>query len=143
VSEATPILVLDRVTKHFGGLTAVADVSFTVPAGELLGIIGPNGAGKTSLFNVLTGIYDADGGTFNFDGEPLDRLKPNQVAERGIASSRMTLRRSVSARAARARKPEEPSTISFNPATRGARARCCSRDLKKAHPAAAWNRTII
>ena len=59
---APPLLTLDRVTKRFGGLTAVREVSLTVPAGDLLGIIGPNGAGKTTLFNVISGYFRPDEG---------------------------------------------------------------------------------
>ena len=77
------LLIAEEVSKRFGGVQALADVSFTINHGEIYGLIGPNGAGKTSLFNVLTGIYAPDGGTFNFDGEPLERVKPNEVAERG------------------------------------------------------------
>ena len=86
------LLTADGVSKRFGGVHALADVSFTINHGEIYGLIGPNGAGKTSLFNVLTGIYVPDGGTFMFDGEPLDRLKPNQVAERGIARTFQNIR---------------------------------------------------
>ena len=61
-------------------------------SGEIYGLIGPNGAGKTSLFNVLTGIYEADGGQLLFDGAPLDGLKPNEVAARGIARTFQNIR---------------------------------------------------
>ena len=71
---------------------ALADVGFTINHGEIYGLIGPNGAGKTSLFNVLTGIYHADGGEFTFDGLPLNGLKPNEVAERGIARTFQNIR---------------------------------------------------
>ncbi len=71
---------------------ALADVSFTIHRGEIYGLIGPNGAGKTSLFNVLTGIYAADGGTFMFDGEPLANLPPHRVAARGIARTFQNIR---------------------------------------------------
>jgi branched-chain amino acid transport system ATP-binding protein len=71
---------------------ALSDVGFTINKGEIYGLIGPNGAGKTSLFNVLTGIYVPDGGEFTFDGEPLHDLKPNQVAERGIARTFQNIR---------------------------------------------------
>ncbi len=67
-------------------------MSFEIRSGEIYGLIGPNGAGKTSLFNVLTGIYDADGGTFVFDGRPLAGLKPNDVAARGIARTFQNIR---------------------------------------------------
>jgi branched-chain amino acid transport system ATP-binding protein len=86
------LLAAKGISKRFGGVHALSDVDFTINHGEIYGLIGPNGAGKTSLFNVLTGIYNADGGTFNFDGEPLDRLKPNQVAERGIARTFQNIR---------------------------------------------------
>jgi len=86
------LLAASGIGKRFGGVHALSDVSFTINHGEIYGLIGPNGAGKTSLFNVLTGIYVPDGGTFNFDGEPLDRLKPNEVAERGIARTFQNIR---------------------------------------------------
>ena len=84
MSEATPILVLDRVTKHFGGLTAVADVSFTVPAGELLGIIGPNGAGKTTLFNVISGYYRPESGRVVFAGHDVTGQAPHAICRLGL-----------------------------------------------------------
>ena len=86
------LLVAKDVSKRFGGVQALADVSFNIDRGEIYGLIGPNGAGKTSLFNVLTGIYEPDGGSFLFDGEPLDRLKPNEVAERGVARTFQNIR---------------------------------------------------
>ena len=86
------LLVAKDISKRFGGVQALADVSFTINHGEIYGLIGPNGAGKTSLFNVLTGIYEPDGGSFIFDGEPLDRVKPNEVAERGIARTFQNIR---------------------------------------------------
>ena len=86
------LLTAKGITKRFGGVQALGDVSFTIKHGEIYGLIGPNGAGKTSLFNVLTGIYTPDAGSFTFDGEPLDRLKPNEVAERGIARTFQNIR---------------------------------------------------
>jgi branched-chain amino acid transport system ATP-binding protein len=80
------------ISKRFGGVQALADVSFEIRRGEIYGLIGPNGAGKTTLFNVLTGIYPADGGTFAFDGAPLVGLKPNDVAARGIARTFQNIR---------------------------------------------------
>jgi branched-chain amino acid transport system ATP-binding protein len=91
MSELT-ILEAQGITKRFGGVQALSDVTFTIRAGEIYGLIGPNGAGKTSLFNVLTGIYGADGGTFTFDGAPLTGLKPHEVAERGIARTFQNIR---------------------------------------------------
>jgi len=86
------LLVAKDISKRFGGVQALAEVSFNINRGEIYGLIGPNGAGKTSLFNVLTGIYDPDDGTFLFDDEPLGRLKPNQVAERGVARTFQNIR---------------------------------------------------
>ena len=80
------------ISKRFGGVQALSDVGFTINHGEIYGLIGPNGAGKTSLFNVLTGIYAPDDGEFVFDGLPLLGLKPNQVADRGIARTFQNIR---------------------------------------------------
>jgi branched-chain amino acid transport system ATP-binding protein len=89
---ALALLTAKGVSKRFGGVHALADVDFTINHGEIYGLIGPNGAGKTSLFNVLTGIYEADAGTFTFDGLPLTGLKPNEVAGRGIARTFQNIR---------------------------------------------------
>ena len=80
------------VGKRFGGVQALADVSFSIRRGEIYGLIGPNGAGKTTLFNVLTGIYSPDQGSFEFDGTPLAGLAPHQVAARGIARTFQNIR---------------------------------------------------
>jgi branched-chain amino acid transport system ATP-binding protein len=92
LGTGTSLLVAKGISKRFGGIHALSDVDFTIAQGEIYGLIGPNGAGKTSLFNVLTGIYDADGGVFEFDGKPLNGLKPNQVAARGIARTFQNIR---------------------------------------------------
>jgi len=86
------LLTAKGISKRFGGVQALADVGFTINHGEVYGLIGPNGAGKTSLFNVLTGIYVPDGGEFMFDGEPLQNVKPNDVAARGIARTFQNIR---------------------------------------------------
>jgi branched-chain amino acid transport system ATP-binding protein len=90
--SASALLVGKQVSKRFGGVQALSEVSFGIDRGEIYGLIGPNGAGKTSLFNVLTGIYEPDEGTFLFDGAPIDRLKPNEVAERGVARTFQNIR---------------------------------------------------
>ncbi|HEY8244711.1 MAG TPA: ABC transporter ATP-binding protein [Casimicrobiaceae bacterium] len=86
------LLSAQGIGKRFGGVQALSEVSFTINHGEIYGLIGPNGAGKTTLFNVLTGIYDPDGGTFEFDGQPLVGLKPHEVAARGIARTFQNIR---------------------------------------------------
>ena len=86
------LLSAKGISKRFGGVHALSEVGFTIGHGEIYGLIGPNGAGKTSLFNVLTGIYQQDDGEFIFDGQPLTGLKPNEVAERGIARTFQNIR---------------------------------------------------
>jgi branched-chain amino acid transport system ATP-binding protein len=81
----TALLEVQEVTKRFGGLTAVRNVTFSLQCGELTGILGPNGAGKTTLFNVLTGFMPPTSGTVLFNGEPIHRLAPYRVVNRGIA----------------------------------------------------------
>ncbi|PYN31671.1 MAG: ABC transporter ATP-binding protein [Candidatus Rokuibacteriota bacterium] len=78
------MLTLERVTKRFGGLTAVREVSLDVRAGDLLGIIGPNGAGKTTLFNVISGYYRPDGGRVVFDGRDVGGLPPHVICRLGL-----------------------------------------------------------
>ncbi len=82
----------ERIAKRFGGVQALSEVSFTIGRGEIYGLIGPNGAGKTTLFNVLTGIYAPDAGGFTFDGRSLAGLKPNHVAQAGIARTFQNIR---------------------------------------------------
>ena len=86
------ILECRAVTKRFGGLTAVDDFTFSVPAGHIYGLIGPNGAGKTTLFNVVSGEYGADAGEVMFDGDTITRLKPHRVCKRGIGRTFQTPR---------------------------------------------------
>jgi len=86
------LLAATGVGKRFGGVQALAEVSFAIRRGEIYGLIGPNGAGKTTLFNVLTGIYAPDSGSFAFDGVRLAGLKPHQVAAHGIARTFQNIR---------------------------------------------------
>ena len=62
-----PLLVCENVTKRFGGLVAVDDMSFTIDHGEMMAIVGPNGAGKTTMFNLINGVFPADEGTIHFE----------------------------------------------------------------------------
>jgi branched-chain amino acid transport system ATP-binding protein len=86
------LLAVGGVAKRFGGVQALSDVTFSIGEGEIYGLIGPNGAGKTTLFNVLTGIYPADAGSFSFGGRSLGGVKPNHVAEAGIARTFQNIR---------------------------------------------------
>jgi branched-chain amino acid transport system ATP-binding protein len=85
VTLETPVLSVDSVTKHFGGIVAVKDLSFEVQAGEILGVMGPNGAGKTTILNVISGTYSPDSGTVKFDGRDISRLPPHRICRLGIA----------------------------------------------------------
>jgi branched-chain amino acid transport system ATP-binding protein len=84
-SENHLILEGRGVTKYFGGLAAVNDVSFHIRPGEILGLIGPNGAGKTTLFNLIAGVYRPDRGTIRFGGQDIGGQPPNVVCKLGIA----------------------------------------------------------
>jgi len=89
----TPALIEARdIGKRFGGVRALADVSFGINEGEIYGLIGPNGAGKTTLFNVLTGIYAPDAGRFTFRGRDITGLKSHEIAAAGIARTFQNIR---------------------------------------------------
>jgi neutral amino acid transport system ATP-binding protein len=84
VAKPDPAIVVDGVTRTFGGLTAVSVDHLEVQRGGITGLIGPNGAGKTTLFNLLTGFDQPDTGTWSFDGKSLGKLSPHQVARLGV-----------------------------------------------------------
>ena len=88
----TLLLEACGVGKHFGGVTALKDVSLTIETGEIYGLIGPNGAGKTTFFNVLTGLYTRDAGEVVFAGKPLRLGSPHQVTQAGIARTFQNIR---------------------------------------------------
>lgn len=81
-----------HISKSFGGVQALKDVSLTLNCGEIYGLIGPNGAGKTTLFNCLTGLYVPDSGSFTFDGEPLISNAPDKTVRQGIARTFQNIR---------------------------------------------------
>ncbi len=81
----TAILALTGVSKRFGGLQAVGDLTFEVREGEILGLIGPNGAGKSTLFNLINGVFAPDTGRIVFDGADITGHKPYHIARRGLA----------------------------------------------------------
>ncbi|MGY1679526.1 ABC transporter ATP-binding protein [Geodermatophilus sp. SYSU D01176] len=84
VAKPDPAIVVDGVTRTFGGLTAVSVDHLEVQRGGITGLIGPNGAGKTTLFNLLTGFDQPNTGSWSFDGRPLGKLAPHQVARLGV-----------------------------------------------------------
>src|SRR3989337_2541279 len=78
-------LVVEGVSKRFGGVVAVQDVSLEVPRGAIVSIIGPNGAGKTSLLNMISGFYKPDSGRVVLEGRDITQKKPSDIAALGIA----------------------------------------------------------
>ncbi|WP_019790574.1 ATP-binding cassette domain-containing protein, partial [Streptococcus sobrinus] len=86
------LLEVKNLTKNFGGLTAVGDVSMELNKGELVGLIGPNGAGKTTLFNLLTGVYVPTEGTITLDGTLLNGKAPHKIASLGLSRTFQNIR---------------------------------------------------
>ena len=86
------LLEVTAASKRFGGLQALEDVSFAIAPREIYGLIGPNGAGKTTLFNLLTGVYVPDAGSFRFDGRDITALPPHRIAAAGIARTFQNIR---------------------------------------------------
>jgi branched-chain amino acid transport system ATP-binding protein len=88
----TLLLEAKDIGRRFGGVQALSGVSFSIANGDIYGLIGPNGAGKTTLFNLLTGIYAPNQGSFLFDGRNITGLKPDRVAKAGIARTFQNIR---------------------------------------------------
>jgi branched-chain amino acid transport system ATP-binding protein len=86
------VLKVNGVSKRFGGLQALSDVGITIEPGQVYGLIGPNGAGKTTFFNVITGLYTPDGGTFELGGSPYVPTTVHEVAKAGIARTFQNIR---------------------------------------------------
>jgi branched-chain amino acid transport system ATP-binding protein len=86
------LIVAQKVRKEFGGLVAVNDVDFTIPAGSIVSLIGPNGAGKTTFFNMLTGVYKPTAGHFVFAGEDITGKPPHAITERGVGRTFQNIR---------------------------------------------------
>jgi branched-chain amino acid transport system ATP-binding protein len=86
------LLEARNVSKRFGGIEALSDVSFSISRGQIFGLIGPNGAGKTTLFNLLTGLAPLDRGSFTLDGRSIAGLKPDRIAARGIGRTFQNIR---------------------------------------------------
>jgi ABC-type branched-subunit amino acid transport system ATPase component len=86
------LLNVDNISKRFGGLQVISNLSFEVAKGEILSIIGPNGAGKTTVLNLVTGITAPDNGDIRFEGQSIAGLPPHQITKRGLARTFQTLR---------------------------------------------------
>ena len=82
---AEPVLICDRIVRRFGGVVALKEVSVEIRRGEIFGLVGPNGSGKTTLVNAITGFYPPQEGQILLDGAPINRLRPAQIAARGVA----------------------------------------------------------
>jgi branched-chain amino acid transport system ATP-binding protein len=92
VEKVEHLLEIRKVTRHFGGLTALDEVSFSVPQGAICGLIGPNGAGKTTLINVISGLVPVSGGDIVLGGRSIAGLLPHRIAEMGIARTFQNIR---------------------------------------------------
>jgi branched-chain amino acid transport system ATP-binding protein len=90
--SADPLLVINDIHLHFGGVRALNGVSLTVKSGEFLGIIGPNGAGKTTMFNVITGVLKPNSGSVKFDNHELTKSTSDQICRLGIARTYQRVR---------------------------------------------------
>ena len=91
-AEGGPVLEIENLSKRFGGLVAVADLSFGVRAGTITSLIGGNGAGKTTVFNLLSGYLEPDSGSILFRGRRIDGLAPHEIARTGISRAFQELR---------------------------------------------------
>jgi branched-chain amino acid transport system ATP-binding protein len=91
-NSGATVLSVKGVSKRFGGLQALSDVGIEIKAGQVYGLIGPNGAGKTTFFNVITGLYTPDGGSFELGGAPYTPQAVHQVAKAGIARTFQNIR---------------------------------------------------
>jgi len=90
--DKMPLLEAKGLTRRFGGLVAVNDVSFTVQKNEIFGLIGPNGAGKTTLFNLITGMIQPSGGQLVYQNQEISKLRPHRIAALGIARTFQNIR---------------------------------------------------
>jgi len=123
----TALLEVRNVTKRFGGLLAVSDVSFSIDQGEIVGLIGPNGAGKTTLFNIVNGVYKPDSGSITFDSHDVTGVSPYKVVHLGLARTHQVV------------KPLNDMTVLDN-ATVGA---CFGRDYLGLGPARNVAREVL
>jgi branched-chain amino acid transport system ATP-binding protein len=89
---SAPVLQVQGISKRFGGLQALSDVGMTIQPGQVYGLIGPYGAGKTTFFNVITGLYTPDSGSFELAGQPYQPSSVHEVAQAGIARTFQNIR---------------------------------------------------
>lgn len=92
MEQQTLLLDVQQVSRTFGGLKAVSNVTLQIKEGALVGLIGPNGAGKTTIFNLLTGVYEPSEGKILFNGQSIGGLKPYQITQKGIARTFQNIR---------------------------------------------------
>ncbi|MFJ8262403.1 ABC transporter ATP-binding protein [Rummeliibacillus sp. NPDC094406] len=86
------VLKIQKVSKNFGGISALTDVSFSIKEGEIYGLIGPNGAGKTTMFNLITNIFSPTSGEITFNEENITGIKPHKITEKGICRTYQNIR---------------------------------------------------
>jgi len=86
------VLELTKITKNFGGISALTDVSFKIEQGQIFGLIGPNGAGKTTMFNIITNMFLPTSGEISFVGEKISGVKPHQITDKGICRTFQNIR---------------------------------------------------
>jgi branched-chain amino acid transport system ATP-binding protein len=92
MAAGDPLLILDKVDKHFGGLHVITDFDFEVREEEIVGLIGPNGAGKSTVFNLITSIYPIDTGSITFKGKSIGGLAPHKICHVGISRTYQLVR---------------------------------------------------
>jgi branched-chain amino acid transport system ATP-binding protein len=92
VASGDELLVLDRVSKRFGGLKVIVDLDLVVNEDEIVGLIGPNGAGKSTVFNLITAIYSPDAGSIRFKGQEIAGLAPHKICHLGVARTYQLVR---------------------------------------------------
>ncbi len=92
MAAGDPLLILDKVDKHFGGLHVITDLDFEVREEEIVGLIGPNGAGKSTVFNLITSIYPIDSGSITFKDKDIGGLAPHKICHLGISRTYQLVR---------------------------------------------------
>jgi len=117
--DGTALLNVEGLVKRFGGFRALDGLSLDLAAGEILGLVGPNGSGKTTCINVISGLYQADGGSIRFEGKPITGLPPHRLVHAGINRTfqiprpflTLTVRANVAIAAAYGRRRDRPGDV--------------------------------